>query len=81
MAPVTAFGLALWTQLVKLGALSGSGGSFISPLSAWLALVLALNGAGASRRPVHLRQCRGGSRHNMHLSHVTARMHTFAHHS
>eukprot|EP00775_Hariotina_reticulata_P005148 gene5148-5388_t len=43
---VSLFGLELYIQLLKLGALASAAGSFISPLSAWLCLVLALNGAG-----------------------------------
>lgn len=43
---VSLFGLQLYVQLLKLGALTSAAGSFISPLSAWLCLVLALNGAG-----------------------------------
>lgn len=40
------FGLKLFEQLVKLGGAASQAGYFISPLSAYLALILALNGAG-----------------------------------
>ncbi len=43
--PVAAFGLRLFAALVGAGA-GGRGGLFISPLSAYIALLLALNGAG-----------------------------------
>lgn len=47
MASHTAvFGLQLFTQLIKIGVLNSSTGAFISPYSAFLALVLLLNGAG-----------------------------------
>lgn len=47
MASQTAvFGLQLFAELVKLGVLNSSVGGFVSPLSAFLAFVLALNGAG-----------------------------------
>ena len=39
------FGLNLFSALAKLGA-GTAGGLFISPLSAYIALILALNGAG-----------------------------------
>jgi serine protease inhibitor len=39
------FGLNLFWALAKLGA-GTAGGLFISPLSAYIALILALNGAG-----------------------------------
>lgn len=44
--PTSMFGLTLFAQLVKLGGIaSTAGGYFISPLSAYVALVLLLNGA------------------------------------
>lgn len=44
--PIALFGVNLFAQLVKLGGLASSaGGYFISPLSAYIALVLLLNGS------------------------------------
>jgi serine protease inhibitor len=45
IAESAAFGLSLFGALAKLGA-GTAGGLFISPLSAYIALILALNGAG-----------------------------------
>eukprot|EP00878_Enallax_costatus_P000809 GHUV01000934.1.p1 GENE.GHUV01000934.1~~GHUV01000934.1.p1 ORF type:complete len:392 (+),score=78.12 GHUV01000934.1:190-1365(+) len=44
--PIALFGLQLYGQLAKLGVAASQAGFFISPLSAYLALILALNGAG-----------------------------------
>lgn len=46
--PIVLFSWQIYSQLLKLGLLTGAAGSFVSPLSLYLALALVLNGAGAS---------------------------------
>lgn len=45
-SPAALFSWQVYNQVIKLGLASSAAGSFISPLSLYIALVLVLNGAG-----------------------------------